>query len=177
MGKTATLSKTVSAGGPLVDGGANFRDTAITTSGAATYSFTAVPSWARKIRLMFRNVSVNAAASTAAIQVQLGTSGGLVTTGYANTLHTLDTGTLSTSTLNTAFLVSITGADAYIFSGTMDFCEIDANNWVQTSQVKATTSRSHIGAGDVPLGARLTTITVFVGVGAFDGGTINVIYE
>lgn len=194
MGKSRILADTVSTGGPLADGVIGISDvtglqaaldaksslvsgTAITTNGASSYEFTGIPASAKSIKLLLRGVSVNAAASTAAIQVQLGTSGGLVTSGYVMTLNTLDSSTASSISLTTAFLVSVTGADANVFSGILDFAEISPNVWVESGKVKANTTRSHMSCGDVDLGAELTTITVFVGVGAFDGGTINILYE
>lgn len=195
MGKTRTLAGTVSTGGVLADGAIAISEvtglqtaldgkatltsgTAITTNGQSSYQFTGIPASAKNIRLMFQNVSVNATASTAAIQVQLGTSGGAVTSGYTTTLHTFDNTTNSgTSNLTTAFIISITGADAYQFTGFMDLTEISSNVWIEQSQVKANTTRQHFGTGDVSLGAELTTITVLVGVGAFDGGTINILYQ
>lgn len=76
MGKSRTLASTVSAGGPLEDGAIGIAEvsglqaaldaksslvsgTAITTNGLASYSFTNIPSGARKIRLMLRGVSAN----------------------------------------------------------------------------------------------------------------------
>jgi hypothetical protein len=194
MGKPRTLANTVSTGGPLADGAIGISEvtglqaaldaksslvsgTAITTNGADSYSFTGIPASAKNIKLLLRGVSVNAAATTSAIQVQLGTSGGLVTSGYVMTLNTLDSSTASSISFTSAFLVSVTGADANVFSGILDFAEIAPNVWVESGKVKANTTRSHMGCGDVDLGAELTTITVFVGVGAFDGGTINIFYE
>jgi hypothetical protein len=177
MGTTRTLSGTVTNGGQWAGGSAVTSGTAVTTSGAASYSFTGIPAWVKKISILFRAVSVNAAASTAGIQVQLGTSAGLVTSGYNCTIHTMDSTTLSSGSLTTAFLASITGADAHAFTGMMKLNEIAPNVWVEAAQVRANTTRGHLSSGDVSLGAELTTITVLVGVGAFDGGTINILYE
>ena len=193
MGKTRTLAGTVSNGGPLVDGVIGIAEvsglqaaldatgvksgTAITTNGLAAYEFTGIPASAKNIKLLFSNISASGL-STGAIQVQLGTSGGLATSGYTGNIHSLDSSTLSSSgTLSSSFLLVVTNSDAYQYSGMMEFSEVSPNVWLHQSQMYASTSRSNIATGRIDLGAELTTIRVFMGVGTFDGGTINILYE
>jgi hypothetical protein len=193
MGKTRNLANTVSDGGPLADGVINIADvsglqaaldaagiksgTAITTNGLAAYEFTGIPASAKNIKLLFSNVSASGL-STGAIQVQLGTSGGLATSGYTGNIHSLDSTTLSSSgTLTSSFLLVVTNSDAYQYSGIMEFSEVSSNVWVHQSQMYASTSRSNLATGRIDLGAELTTIRVFMGVGTFDGGTINILYS
>jgi hypothetical protein len=177
MGKTRTLAGTVSTGGPLANGTVLVSGTAITTNGQAAYDFTGIPSWAKNIKLLFSNVSASGL-STGAIQVQLGTAGGLVTSGYTGNIHSLDSGTLSSSgTLTSSFLLVVTNSDAYQYSGVMEFSEVGSNVWVHNSQMYASTSRSNLATGRIDLGAELTTIRIFMGVGTFDGGTVNILYS
>jgi hypothetical protein len=193
MGKTRNLANTVSTGGPLDDGVINIADvsglqaaldgagiksgTAITTNGLAAYEFTGIPASAKNIKLLFSNVSATLL-GTGAIQVQLGTSGGLATSGYTGNIHSLDSSTLSSSgTLTSSFLLVVMNSDAYQYSGVMEFSEGTPNVWLHKSQMYASTSRSNIANGRVDLGAELTTIRVFIGVGTFDGGTINILYS
>lgn len=177
MGKTATLSQTVSAGGPLVDGGSCARGTAITTSGAATYDVTSIPAWVKKVTLMVRNVSASGL-STGAMQVQMGTSGGLVTTGYVFTGMSIDGTTITNNGGGgTAFQLIWTNADADQYTGVMELFNINGNLWVQRMQIRANSTRTLFSTGEIDLGGKLTTIRTFMGVGTFDGGTLNVLYE
>jgi hypothetical protein len=193
MGKTRTLAGAVSDGGPLADGAIGIAEvtglqaaldaagiksgTAIATNGLAAYEFTGIPASAKNIKLLISNVSANGL-STGAIQVRLGTAGGLATSGYTGNIHSLDSGTLSSSgTLTSSFLLTVTNSDAYQYSGVMEFSEVGSNVWVHNSQMYASTSRSNLATGRIDLGAELTTIRVFMDVGTFDGGTINILYS
>ena len=193
MGKTRTLAGTVSNGGPLEDGAIGISDvtglqtaldnaglksgTAIATNGQASYEFTGIPASARNIKLLFSLVSANGL-STGAIQVQLGTSGGYATSGYSGNIHSLDGSALSSSgTLSSAFLAIVTNSDAYEYNGVIELTEIGSNVWIEAGQISASTSRSNISTGRVALAGELTSIKVFMGVGTFDGGAINIVYS
>lgn len=159
---------------PGVDYPALLSGTAITTNGAASYSFTGIPASAKNIRLMFRDVSTS---TNAGIQLKIGTSSGLVTSGYTGNLLTVDSTTVSqTGALSDAFILTTIGP-TLLFSGIIELAEIQSNIWVHTSQLGATGTRSHLGVGQLSLGAELTTLQILVGVGTFDGGTINILYE
>jgi len=154
--------------------GSTTSGTAITTNGAATYEFTDVPAWAKKVTLLFRNVSTS---GSAGIQLKLGTAGGIVTTGYTGTLLTVDgTTPSSTGALSDAFILTTIGS-TLLFSGSIELSEISPNVWVHNSHLGAGGTRSHLGVGELSLGAELTTVRIYVGVGTFDDGTINVLYE
>ncbi len=174
MGKTRTLASTVSNGGPLEGGGTVVSGTAVTTNGAATYSFSSIPPWAKSVRLIFRDVSTSASAG---IQLKLGTSGGIVTSGYNGNMLSVDGTTVSqTGVLADAFILTTIGS-TFLFSGVIELVEIEPNIWVHRSHLGAGGARSHLSVGSLPLGAELTTVQIFVGVGTFDGGTINILYE
>lgn len=174
MGKTRTLANTVSAGGPLVDGGATASGAAVTTSGAASYSFSSLPTWVKTIKLVLRNVSTS---DNAGIQLKFGTAGGLVTSGYTGTILTVDGSTASsTGALSDAFIVTTIGP-TLLFSGVIELNEIAPNIWVHRSHLGAGGTRSHLSVGELSVGAELTTVQISVGVGTFDGGTINVLYS
>ncbi len=177
MGKARTLAGTVSAGGPLVDGGVCARSTPVNTNGAASYDIPNIPAWAKKVTLIFRNVSANGL-GTGGLQVQLGTSGGFAASGYTGTMQTLNGTTLASSaSLTTSFLITGTGSDAFLFSGTMELTEIEPNVWVHKTYFGASGSRGHLSVGEIALGGELTSLRVFMGVGTFDGGTINALFE
>lgn len=57
------------------------RGTAVTASGTQV-NFTDIPNWVKRITVMFNGVSTN---GTSLMQVQVGTSGGVVSSGYTST--------------------------------------------------------------------------------------------
>lgn len=152
--------------------------TPITTNGAAAYEFTTVPAWAKKVTLLLRNVSVTGAVS-GWFRLQLGTSGGYVTSSYTSTVTAINSTAATASGFdNIGFMPAFSVADAELYSGTISFSEIETNVWVMSSNLKASTTRMCFGSGDVSLGAELTSIKLAIlSAGTFDGGTINVLYE
>lgn len=156
---------------------ATTRGTAITTSGAASYEFTDVPASAKKITLMLHNVSATGL-STGAIQLQLGTSGGYVSSGYVFTGLSIDGTTITNNTgAGSAFQLIWTNSDAAQYSGVMELVNISGNIWVHRMQIRFSGTRTLFSTGEIDLGGQLTSIKAFMGVGTFDGGTINVLYE
>lgn len=194
MGKSRTLADTVSTGGPLADGVISISDvsglqaaldaksslvsgTAITTSGASSYEFTGIPASAKNVKLLLRNVSTTGA-TNAWFRIQLGTSGGYVTSGYGATVTALSGTAVTNAFDNIGFMAAFTVADAELYSGIIDLAEVSANVWTMSGQLKASTTRMCFSAGDVSLGAELTSVKLSVhSSGTFDGGTINILYE
>jgi hypothetical protein len=191
MGRARELASTVSTGGLLNDGQISVSEviglqaaldaktslvsgTAITTNGQAAYEFTGIPATAKNIKLILRDVSTS---TNAGIQLKLGTSGGIVASGYTGNMLTVDNTTVSqTGALSDAFIVSTIGP-TLLFSGVIELAEINSNIWIHRSHIGATGNRSHLSVGQLSLGAELTTVQISVGVGTFDGGTINIMYE
>lgn len=194
MGKPRTIANTVSAGVPLEDGLIGISDvsglqaaldaksslvsgTAITTSSGTSVEFTGIPASAKKIKLLLRNVSTSGSSNTW-FRIQLGTSGGYVNSGYGATVSAISSTAASTAFDNIGFMAAFSIADAELYSGVIEFAEISPNVWVMSGQLKASTTRMCFSAGDVSLGAELTSIRFALGSsGAFDGGTINILYE
>ncbi len=152
------------------------RATAITVSGT-TVDFTSIPSWVRRITVMFIGVSTS---GTSNILVQLGDSGGVETTGYvsqANTFNSAPGGTASTA----GFLMLNTTVAANSYSGVVPICNPNGNDWVTSGVLVASTAAQGISifGGIKTLSATLdrVRITTVNGTDTFDSGTINIIYE
>lgn len=151
-------------------------DTAKSATGVSV-DFTGIPSWVKRITVMFSGVSVNAANN---IQVQLGTVSGFETTNY-----------FSTSS-NTADVVSITTGFAFndgsatvtsaLYSGALVISKINGNTYVADGCGIRHSSNSGSIAGTKALSAALTQIRVIGSTtgsptATFNAGTINIIYE
>ena len=143
------------------------------TSGTAI-DFTGIPSWAKRITVMFNGVSTN---STSLVQVQIG-AGAIISTGYLSTSSNLSTGTGQIATSTAGFIINSTSA-LDTRSGHMILTSFGSNIWVCSSTLKASTSYTIWGGGDVTLGGALdrVRITTVNGTDTFDAGSINILYE
>jgi hypothetical protein len=148
-----------------------------TTSG--TEKDFAIPAWAKRIRVLLNGVSLN----TAQPRVRLGTSGGIVNTGY-NGSGSVISSAVVTATLSAGFDVYLNAgaATADLYHGAFEISLVDAatNTWsvygvFSTSNV----ARTHTTAGTVALAGALTTVrlTSTNGTDAFDAGSVNVLYD
>ena len=151
--------------------------TAITTSSGTSHEFTGIPATAKKIKLLLRNVSTSGSSNTW-FRIQLGTSGGYVTSGYGASVTAVNSTAVSVGSDHIGFMAAFNILDAELFSGVIELAEISANVWVMSGSLKGSATRMCFSAGDVSLGAELTSIRFALGSsGAFDGGTINILYE
>lgn len=149
--------------------------TAVASTSGTSIDFTGIPSWAKRITVMFNGVSTS---GTSVIQIQLGDSGGVENTGYAGQTWTASsaTGVVSTG----MYLANANGA-ANIWSGVVQFVNISSNLWVGTG-ISNVTNVSNVGyqamtnktLSDTLDRVRITTVN---GTDTFDAGSINIIYE
>jgi len=146
-----------------------------TTSGTA-FNFTSIPSWVKRITIMFANVSLS---GTDNLLVQLGDSGGLETTGYvASSAFAINAGTSGGTQFTTGYGVTI-GSAANAVSGAMVITNITGNVWVAALSGGFDASAAAIsGGGTKTLSDTLTQLTVTrTGTNTFDAGTINILFE
>jgi hypothetical protein len=172
--------------GTLVANGVNssiVSGTAVTCSGQTSIDFTGIPSWVKRITVMFSGVSTS---GTSLFLVQLGDAGGFEITGYASQANSITTTPAVTATTNTAGFVL--GASALVaastYSGTTSIVKLDGNSWVYSSLIiRDGTASSNFGSGSKPLSDTLTQvrITTVNGTDTFDttpsAGKINILYE
>jgi hypothetical protein len=153
---------------PLVSG------TSQASTSGTSIDFTGIPSWVKRVTVMFDGVSTN---GTTSILVQLGDSGGVETTGYISTSVQISGSNLTAD--STAGFVIRSATASNVFSGSMVVMNINGNDWVSQHSVKQTTTAIACGAGDKTLSATLdrVRITTVNGTDAFDAGSINILYE
>lgn len=143
------------------------------TSGTAI-DFTGIPSWVKNIRVLFAGVSTG---GTSNLQIQVGTSSGVTTTGY---LSGAFTSTASTANSTTGFLVTAARAAATITHGSAMITLLTGNQWVMSSSTGSSDSaQASTSGGSISLGGVLdrVRITAVNGTDAFDAGAINIRYE
>jgi len=151
--------------------------TLATTSG--TEKDFAIPAWAKRIRMMLSGVSLS---GTALIRFRLGTSGGIVTSGYLGAGSVISSGAASANQTAGFDIYTNVPSAAYVYHGAIDFTQLDATNNIWTAHgVFATSSVAwtHTTAGVITLSGALTTvrITTSNGTDTFDAGSVNIIYE
>lgn len=150
--------------------------TAQNTTSGTFIDFTGIPSYVKRITVMFNGVSTN---GTSIKQIQLGTSGGVVATGYLNGTSIL-AGTVASQNTTTGFgLYSIAAAD--LLSGAVVFTNVSGNTWACQGNVAITggANISIVTAGVITLGGTLDRIriTTVNGTDTFDAGSVNILYE
>jgi len=150
--------------------------TAVASTSGTSIDFTGIPSWVKRITVMFNGVSGN---GTSSILVQLGTGSTTYTTsGYVATGSYTDTVT-NYVTSSAGFPIFQNNASS-AFSGTMVITNITGNTWIENhTGANVTVIYSSYGGGNVALGAVLTAvrITRVNGTDTFDAGSINILYE
>jgi len=181
---TQTLTnKTLTS--PAIDGtptgvGVLTSGTAVSVSGTSV-DFTSIPSWVKRITVMFNGVSTN---STSPIIVQLGTSSGVQTSGYIGTMNQNQQSQNNVvTTLSSGFtIVDATGALAsQTMYGAMTLTFFSSNDFMASGLFGSppATTRMFSLAGYKSLGATLdrVRITTVNGTDTFDAGSVNIIFE
>jgi hypothetical protein len=159
-----------------IQGGALTLATAVASTSGTSIDFTSIPSWVKRITVMFSGVSTN---GTSPFQIQLGDAGGFETTGYVSTSTVIANTVVGAVSSTSGFLLSTGSSGTDIISGLMSIVTTGANNWVYSSVVKRTTLITCHSGGDKTLSDTLDRIriTTVNGTDTFDAGTINIMYE
>ena len=155
--------------------------TAVASTSGTSIDFTSIPSWVKRITVMFNGVSTN---GTSIVQVQIG-AGSVTTTGYLAYATAYGSSTsFSTTSATSGFVTgqgnSAAGSTRY---GTATITNISGNSWVFASVFADSGSTSGAimsgGGGSIALGGTLdrVRITTVNGTDTFDAGSINILYE
>ena len=150
--------------------------TAVASTSGTSIDFTSLPSWIKRITVMFSGVSTS---GTSSLLVQLGDSGGIENTGYLSTSITDDTVGGSLGTSSTAGFVYYQDQASYVGYGIVTIALVSGNIWVSSHTGRMTTTNVVTGGGGKTLSDTLTQvrITTVNGTDTFDAGTINILYE
>lgn len=140
-----------------------------TTSGTIV-DYTGIPATAERINILLAGVSLS---GTADLYVQIGTSGGIVSSGYASAWST----NASNGTFTAAFGIRV-GAGSIALSGSMVISLMGSNQW-SAYGVNSTAGGVTIMGGNLTLGGTLdrVRITSSNGTDTFDAGSVNISVE
>jgi hypothetical protein len=148
--------------------------TAVASTSGTSIDFTGIPSWVKRITVMFNGVSLS---GTSQLQIQLG-AGSVTTTGYTANSTSLGASSMSTTNATSGFIL-FSATPSYTNSGHMFLTLLSSNTWISSSSYKNTANISCIGAGDVTLSGTLDRVRIASvnGTDTFDAGSINILYE
>jgi hypothetical protein len=156
--------------------GAFIADTAKTATGTSV-DFTSIPSWVKRITVMFSGVSTN---GTSKLLVQAGATT-FTTTGYLGAATQTANGSVSTGANNSAgFFLDDTASASAIRYGNIVLTSISGNTWVESAVISRSDSAVvSLSSGSIALAGVLDRIriTTVNGTDTFDAGTINILYE
>ena len=162
---TQTLVPVTGTLAPLVSG------TSVASTSGTSIDFTSIPSWVKRITVMFNGVSFGTGSN---ILVQLGTASGVEATGYSSTSSSGTTVANST----TAFLNDSVASTSTAQTGIMIISTLGSNVWVAsgTSGLGNATA-VNVSAGTKTLAGVLDRVRITGNGASFDAGSINILYE
>jgi len=149
--------------------------TAVASTSGTSIDFTGIPSWVKRITVMFSGVSTN---GSSYIRFQLGDSGGVETTGYVGVCGQIGGAAASAA--------STSGFDSYgdngasnARHGTLVFTLLGSNTWTLCGCYNIVSAFQYLFSGSKTLSDTLTQvrITTVNGTDTFDAGSINILYE
>ena len=163
-----TISGTPTGVGVLTSG------TAVASTSGTSIDFTSIPSWVKRITVLFNGDSVS---GTSHYLVQLG-SGSVVTSGYVSCFGYLVSDLNANATTSTAGFGWWNGAATDTTVGNYTLNLVSGNIWVGGIAGSSNTSPK-FGGGNLTLGGTLdrVRITTVNGTDTFDAGSINILYE
>jgi len=149
--------------------------TAVASTSGASIDFTSIPSWVKRITLMFDGVSLSGSDS---FLIQIGDSGGLEITGYNGGGARLAVSTFNAATFTTGFSFNNATA-ACLYSGSVVITNVTGNTWSAFGVLGGSaTEFCNITGGSKTLSGTLDRVSVTrTGTNTFDAGNINILYE
>ena len=150
--------------------------TAVTTTSGTSVDFTSIPSWVKRITIMFSGVSLS---GTSNLLVQIG-SGSITTSGYSSSASFV-TSVVGTTTSTAGFLVTSGLGAASIYNGNVMLFLLSNNTWTSSGvgSLLTNTGTQLCGGTSPALGGALdrVRITTVNGTDTFDAGSVNILYE
>lgn len=151
--------------------------TAQNSTSGTSIDFTSIPSWVRRITVMFNGVSTN---GTSQVQVQIG-AGSVVTTGYLGKCVETTAGSgIGATTYSAGYIVARSASAAMTLYGQLQLVLVTGNTWLASGvALSSATDNQFYFSGSLGLSGALdrVRITTVGGTDTFDAGSINILYE
>jgi len=167
---------TINGSGPITGAdGLLTQGTAVASTSGTAINFTGIPSWVKRVTVMFNGVSTN---GTDNWIIQVG-AGSILTTGYNGCVTRLTNGGDSTGSFTAGWGINCDNA-GNLLSGSVVLSLFGSNTWIAHGVLSApANSHSYVTSGSATLSGALdrVRITPLNGVQTFDAGSINIMYE
>ena len=151
--------------------------TAVASTSGTSIDFTGIPSWVKRVTVMFNGVSTN---GTSFVQVQLG-AGSVTTTGYSSVAAVCsNAASPAVASSTSGFSICSDGSASYTRYGSLQLFNVSGNIWAANGVGGATVAeRFWTVGGSISLSGTLdrVRITTVNGTDTFDAGSINIMYE
>ena len=151
--------------------------TAVATTSGTAVDFTGIPSWAKRVTIMFAGVSTS---GTSGMIVQVG-AGSITASGYSSAGSVVSSAGTAAATSSTGFLTAEASSLAtYTRHGIATLCSMGNNLWAFSSVIgNSETARTTYGGGSIQLSGVLDRIriTTVSGGDTFDAGSVNILWE
>ena len=168
---TQTLVAATGTLAPLISG------TAVASTSGTSIDFTSIPSWVKRITVMFNGVSTNGGSN---LQIQIG-AGSVTTTGYLSGAVQMQPAVATTGVVNvtTGFVVTGSNSAPSTYYGNYVLSLFSGNIWSGSGNTFNTAGVQNCASGGVTLSGTLdrVRITSVNGTDTFDAGSINILYE
>lgn len=155
------------------------RATAQNSTSGTSIDFTGIPAGTKRVTVMFNGVSIN---GTSGIDVKIGSSGGIESTGYSTGSTRFSAAGSATVAATTAFYINDIATATDILSGSMTIVNISGNIWAASAVLGGGNSGNNLvwlTAGNKTLSGTLDRVRIATtnGTDTFDAGSINILYE
>jgi hypothetical protein len=153
--------------------------TAVASTSGTSIDFTSLPTWVKRITVMFSGVSTS---GTSPPQIQIG-SGSVTTSGYLGSNSIIGSASVTSVLFTSGFGIGVNTSNwaaAMLVQGNIVLTLQTGNTWVCSGSVGRSDSASiFLTTGSLALGGALdrVRITTANGTDTFDAGSINILYE
>jgi hypothetical protein len=153
--------------------------TAVASTSGTSIDFTGIPSWVKRVTVMFNGVSLS---GTALPLIQLGTSSGVEATGYLGCGTNTSGGigaSINTAQYTTGFGIGQGAGASVAIAGAVQITNVSGNIWVAFGTCASTTEAvTRWTAGNKTLSATLDRVRITTtSTDTFDAGSINLLWE
>ena len=157
------------------DRGRMVLETAKATTSGTAIEFTGIPSWVKRITVMFNGVSTSGASN---LLTQIG-AGSFDTSGYASGGSFFNVGGPTITSSTAGLLITGINGSTQAQSGSMVISAMGSNVWTAQSIAWNGSAQHQMGAGTKTLSGTLdrVRITTVNGTDTFDAGSVNILYE
>lgn len=151
--------------------------TPLASTSGTSIDFTGIPSWVRRITVMFNGVSTN---GSSPVQIQLGAGSVQTTSYFSGAVIAGGTNVAQGGNSTTGLMIEGTTGAAVVRHGSAAITSFGSNIWTMQSVTgRSDSAFGQVAGGSVTLSGTLdrVRITTVNGTDVFDAGSVNIMYE